>query len=289
MVLELLFLAFLKIDRLTRNRKLELLVSFMKKNYLALSLLAAATLMVTACGGDDKKAAVAATAPAATTTSISKDSPFEAKSSYAIGASVGTYIATVEKDQADILGKFDHELVVKGFMEALEGKIALDQKDMTDTLAALDTKLREGMEKKMQAEADNNLAAGKKFLAENAKKDGVKTTASGLQYKILAEGSGKVPTDSDTVSVRYKGTTIDGQVFDEQKDPIDLPLANIIPGWTEGLKLMKEGGKAQLFIPADLAYGEMGAGDIIKPNSTLIFDIELVKVSSPAVKAEPKK
>ena len=92
-------------------------------------------------------------------------------------------------------------------------------------------------------------------------------------------------TASDTVRVKYKGTTIDGQVFDEQTDPIAFPLANIIPGWTEGLQLMKEGGKAKLYIPADLAYGELGAGELIKPNSVLVFDIELVEVLPPADQA----
>lgn len=260
------------------------MVSFMKKNYLALSLLAAATLMVTACGGDDKKAAApaaAATAPASAAV-ISKDSSFEDKASYAVGASVGTYISTIENDQAAVLGKFDHDLVVKGFMDALAQKIALDDKDMSDTLLALDNKLREGVAKQQQEMAEANLKAGQEFLAKNAKQEGIKTTESGLQYKILAEGKGKTPTVSDTVLVRYKGTTIDGEVFDEQKDPISLPLANIIPGWTEGLQLMKEGTKAMLYIPSDLAYAEMGAGDKIKPNSALIFEIELVQVVSPA-------
>ena len=261
----------------------------MKKNYLALSLLAAATLMVTACGGDDNKGAVA-TAQAATTNSadtISDKSSFEDKSSYAVGASVGTYIAQIESDQQDVLGKFNHDLVVKGFLDALEDKVALDDKVMQETLLALDTKLREGIEQKQKAVAEKTLKEGNDFLAQNAKKEGVKTTGSGLQYKVLAEGKGKTPAISDTVMVRYKGTTIDGEVFDEQKEPIALPLANIIPGWTEGLQLMKEGGKMMLYIPSDLAYGEMGAGDKIKPNSALVFEIELVEVVSP--KEEQKK
>ena len=243
----------------------------MKKNYLALSLLAAATILVTACGGDDK-------AQGAASVTITKDSPFEQKASYAVGASVGKYISTIEKDQSEIVGKFDHDLVIKGFMDALSNQITLEEKDMADTLMALDEKLRTGIESRQKAEAEENLKAGTAFLAENAKKEGVKTTESGLQYKILTAGNGKVPTLQDTVMVRYKGTTIDGQVFDEQKEPIALPLANIIPGWTEGLQLMKEGTKAMLYIPSDLAYGDMGAGDKIKPNSTLVFEIELVEV-----------
>ena len=161
----------------------------MKKNHLALSLLAAATLMVTACGGDDKGAV--ATAQAATTNSavaISDQSSFEDKSSYAVGASVGTYIAQIESDQQDVLGKFNHDLVVKGFLDALENNVALDDKVMQETLLALDTKLREGIEMKQKAVAEKTLKEGTDFLAENAKKDGVKTTNSGLQYKVLAEG-----------------------------------------------------------------------------------------------------
>jgi len=125
-----------------------------------------------------------------------------------------------------------------------------------------------------------NLAAGEAFLAENAKKPGVITTASGLQYQVITEGSGASPSASDTVTVHYLGTTIDGKEFDssyKRGAPATFPLNRVIPGWTEGLQLMKEGGKSKLFIPAKLAYGERNAGPVIGPNSTLIFDVELVK------------
>lgn len=269
----------------------------MKKNILALSLVGAAALMLVACGEDkavaaqSSESASTSSAPAASastsaatagTGSVSAASSFEDKVSYSIGASVGTYIATIQRDQSEFIGTLDQELVIQGFVDAINQKTALNEKEIADTLVALDQKVREGLEKKAAADAATNLEAGRKFLAENAKADGVQTTDSGLQYKILQEGSGKSPTTADTVRVRYKGTTIDGQVFDEQKDPIAFPLANIIPGWTEGLQLMKEGGKAMLYIPSDLAYGEMGAGDLIKPNSVLVFEIELVEVLPPA-------
>lgn len=257
----------------------------MKKNYLVLSLLAAATLMVTSCGGDDKKSVVS-NANASELT-ISEKSTFEEKSSYAVGASVGTYISTIEKEQKEVLGDFNRDLVIQGFKDALNGKIALEDKEMQDTLITLDTKLREGIEKKQKDAALQTLKEGEEFLKDNAKKEGVKTTESGLQYKVLVEGKGKTPAIADTVLVRYKGTNINGEVFDEQKEPIALPLANIIPGWTEGLQLMKEGGKMMLYIPSDLAYAEMGAGDKIKPNAALVFEIELVQVVSP--KQEEKK
>ena len=126
-----------------------------------------------------------------------------------------------------------------------------------------------------------NKAASEAFLAENAKKDGITTTASGLQYQVITEGSGAAPKASDTVTVHYEGTTIDGKVFDssyKRGAPASFPLNRVIPGWTEGLQLMKVGGKSRLFIPSNLAYGERQAGADIGPNSTLIFDVELIKI-----------
>jgi FKBP-type peptidyl-prolyl cis-trans isomerase len=122
---------------------------------------------------------------------------------------------------------------------------------------------------------------GEAFLAENAKKEGVKTTASGLQYKMVKEGTGKQPTAADTVKVHYRGTLIDGKEFDSsyaRKQPIEFPLNGVIKGWTEGLQLMKEGGKCLLYIPSALAYGKRGAGDLIGPDETLVFEVELLEV-----------
>ena len=133
----------------------------------------------------------------------------------------------------------------------------------------------------MAQDASSNLAQGQAFLKENATKSGVHTTPSGLQYKVIAEGHGKSPKATDTVLVHYRGTTIDGTEFDssyKRNEPISFPLNGVIPGWTEGVQLMREGGKMQLFIPSNLAYGSRGAGGVIAPDSTLIFDIELLKV-----------
>jgi len=129
---------------------------------------------------------------------------------------------------------------------------------------------------------EDNKIAGEAFLAENGKKPGIVTTASGLQYQILQEGSGASPKANDEVTVHYKGTTIDGKEFDSSYShgaPATFPLNRVIPGWTEGVQLMKEGAKYRFFIPANLAYGERGAGSRIGPHSALIFDIELIKVN----------
>lgn len=138
--------------------------------------------------------------------------------------------------------------------------------------------------KAVKPEAQPASAANKdvNFLAENAKKDGVKTTASGLQYKITQQGTGKQPNAQSVVKVHYTGKLLDGKVFDssvERGQPVEFPLNQVIPGWTEGLQLMKEGSKATLYIPAQLAYGEQGVPGTIPPNSTLIFDVELIKVN----------
>ncbi len=128
---------------------------------------------------------------------------------------------------------------------------------------------------------EENKAAGEAFLTENAKKPGIVTTASGLQYQVITEGTGASPSATDNVSVHYKGTTIDGKEFDssyKRGAPAEFPLNRVIPGWTEGLQLMKEGGKSRLFIPSNLAYGERGAGRDIGPNAALIFDVELIKI-----------
>ena len=131
-------------------------------------------------------------------------------------------------------------------------------------------------------EIKSNMEMGREFLAENAKNDSVKVTESGLQYMVLKEGTGAKPGPTDEVTVHYTGKLIDGTVFDssvERGEPTTFPLNKVIAGWTEGLQLMSEGSKYRLFIPSELAYGEKGAGSDILPNSALIFDVELIKVT----------
>jgi len=131
------------------------------------------------------------------------------------------------------------------------------------------------------AMAQSALENGQRFLKENAAKEGVKTTPSGLQYKVIREGSGKTPKATDIVVVNYRGTLINGKEFDSSYkggQPIEFPLNRVIPGWTEGVQLMKEGAKYEFFIPSNLAYGSRGAGGIIGPDEALIFEVELLKV-----------
>ena len=151
------------------------------------------------------------------------------------------------------------------------------QKIMQDFQKQLQTIAAE--QKKKTGEA--NAEISRKFLEENAKKEGVKVTNSGLQYIVLEEGNGENPKATDTVKVHYEGTLINGQIFDssiKRGEPVEFPLNHVIPGWTEGLQLMRPGAKYRFFIPSDLAYGEHGAGDMIAPNSALIFDVELIEV-----------
>lgn len=133
----------------------------------------------------------------------------------------------------------------------------------------------------VSTDSQANLTVGKAFLTANENKEGVQLTASGLQYKILQEGSGSHPTADQKVTVHYQGNTINGELFDSSYNrghPLTFTLSNVIPGWTEGLQLMKTGSIFRLFIPSELAYGTQGAGADIEPNATLIFDVELIRI-----------
>jgi FKBP-type peptidyl-prolyl cis-trans isomerase FklB len=157
----------------------------------------------------------------------------------------------------------------------------MSQEEIRATLTSLQQRLVAARQKELKEKAAKNTEEGKKFLAENQKKAGVKTLPSGLQYKVLTEGAGKTPKAEDTVTVNYKGTLIDGTEFDssyKRGQPATFQVKGVIKGWTEALQLMKEGSKWHLFIPPELAYGERGAGRDIGPNATLIFEVELLTV-----------
>ncbi|MDX5418621.1 MAG: FKBP-type peptidyl-prolyl cis-trans isomerase [Hymenobacteraceae bacterium] len=194
------------------------------------------------------------------------------KISYIIGRDMAT---NLKKQGIDI----EAEPFVKGMKEVLENKPStLSQEEVQQAMMAL----QQEMAQKQNAAASVNQKAGEEFLAENKNKEGVKTLPSGLQYMVLEEGTGKSPSRTDQVTTHYHGTLIDGTVFDSsyaRNQPATFPVNGVIAGWTEALQLMKEGSKWRLFVPANLAYGAQGAGDVIGPNSTLIFDVELISVN----------
>lgn len=165
------------------------------------------------------------------------------------------------------------------------GGLKLDEAAREEVKNSVSQKMQEEQIKQRDEAAAKGAAEGEKFLAENATKEGVKTTESGLQYKVITEGDGPAPGATDEVTVHYVGTLINGEEFDSSiahGQPVTFPLGNVIEGWTEGLQLMKTGSKYQFFIPAKLGYGERGAGVKIGPNQTLIFEVELLGVNQPA-------
>ena len=167
----------------------------------------------------------------------------------------------------------------RGVMENQETRYSMDE--ALDIIQAAFAEMEAAHAAAQAVMWEQNLLDGAAFLAENALRPGVITTASGLQIEMLVEGSGEKPDISDVVLVHYHGTTIDGTVFDstlERGVPIEIPLDRVIPGWAEGLRMIREGGKAALFIPPDLAYGSQGAGGVIEPNSTIIFTVELISI-----------
>ena len=166
-------------------------------------------------------------------------------------------------------------------------KPMMTEDEIKTTIQAFGQKLMAKREQEQKVAADKNKTASDAFLAENGKKDGVKTTASGLQYKVITEGKGDKPKADDTVEVNYKGTLIDGTEFDssyKHGQSVTFPVNGVIPGWTEALQLMPVGSKYQIFIPSDLAYGPGGTGGVIGPNQALVFEVELVDIKKPEKK-----
>lgn len=199
------------------------------------------------------------------------------KISYALGLSMGN---NFRSSGIETLNISDFADGVAAVFAGAAPKMTYDEakNEIRNYFMALEAKQQEAAKKMGEV----NKAAGEAFLAENAKRPEVKTTASGLQYEVLTEGAGVKPSAADSVTVHYIGKLIDGTVFDgsvDRGEPATFGVTQVIPGWVEGLQLMSEGAKWRLYIPGNLAYGANGAGNLIGPNATLIFDVELLKVN----------
>lgn len=227
-------------------------------NKTIVSLCASAALVMTAC--------------TATALDLEKE---ENRFGYSLGYNVG-------KGLAGDFPNMDLKALKAGLDAAINDKEAkLSEEEMRKAIQAGQKKAMDARRAKEDEAGKANLEAGKKFLAENAKQEGVVTTDSGLQYKVITEGEGKSPKATDTVTVHYHGTLPNGEIFDssvERGTPSSFPLNGVIKGWTEGLQLMKEGGKYTFYVPSDLAYGPRARSEKIGANQVLVFDVELLEV-----------
>ncbi|MEQ3653333.1 MAG: FKBP-type peptidyl-prolyl cis-trans isomerase [Glaciecola sp.] len=265
----------------------------MRKATLAIAVLSA--LALTACQKQEEQTSpaeevkseasktVAAEAPA--TGEDNKYTTESQKHSYALGASMGLFAKNRLDQQKDLEIEYDEAALLEGFKNGLDDNTAFTLPELQGFTRAADMILQAKQTEKANASAASNIAEGAEYLAANAKKEGVVTTESGLQYEVLTEGEGVSPAcPTSTVKVHYRGTLLDGTEFDSsysRGQPATFPLNRVIAGWTEGLQLMKEGAKYRFHIPSELAYGERSTGKIT-PNATLIFDVELLEVIEPA-------
>jgi FKBP-type peptidyl-prolyl cis-trans isomerase FklB len=194
--------------------------------------------------------------------------------SYTIGLNLGK---NIQKDSLNI----NPDLVASGIRDAMAGKGVLTDAQMQQVMQSFSQQMQMKQMERESKVGDKNKTDGEKFLAENKSKPGVVTLPDGLQYQVIQEGTGPMPTATDTVVTSYRGTLIDGTEFDNSEKhggTATFPVTGVIPGWTEALQKMKVGSKWRLFVPSNLAYGPRGAGEQIGPNSTLIFDIELKQI-----------
>jgi FKBP-type peptidyl-prolyl cis-trans isomerase len=206
------------------------------------------------------------------------------KLSYAIGMEMGKGVKAQGLD-------VDPAILVQGLNDAISGgKALMSEEELRQVITALQQDIRQKQAQAQQAAAAENKAKGDAFLAENGKKEGVVVLPDGLQYKILTAGQGKKPAESDTVLCNYKGTFLDGTEFDSSAragKPVPFEVKNVIPGFKEVLQLMPVGSKWQVVVPSNLAYGERGAGGVIGPNATLIFEVEVVDIQSTPETSQP--
>lgn len=199
------------------------------------------------------------------------------KAFYAIGLNIAESFKSQGIDA-------DLDILLQGLKDgtAEDSEPLIAQSELQTIMTEFQQNIQKRQQEKRDAESVTNIEEGKKFLDENSKKEGVITLPSGLQYKIIKEGNGPIPTSDQTVECHYEGSLISGKVFDssiKRGEPAKFPVTGVIPGWVEALQIMPVGSKWKLFIPSDLAYGERGAGADISPNATLIFDLELIKIA----------
>lgn len=234
-----------------------------------LSLVAVAMFTLSACQKEQAPAAPA----------LDTD---QAKQAYSLGVSAGRYLESTIEEYSKISVDLNSQLILRGVQDGLAGKSDISDEDIQQLLMVLDQQYREKQEELVQAESAAAASSGKDYLAQNAAKEGVTVTESGLQYEVLLEGEGKKPVATDVVKVHYVGTLTDGTEFDSsvaRGTPAEFPLDRVIPGWTEGVQLMNVGSKFRFTIPSELAYGERDMGTI-RPHSVLVFEVELLEILS---------
>ena len=222
-----------------------------------------------------------ATAPAAAPATPGASMDQRARLSYALGMSIGSNMKEMKQMGVDV----DPAVLAAAIQDVIKGSpTKLNEGEVRQILTAFQSEMQQKAAAQRQQQSAGMKKEGDDFLAANKGKEGVKTTASGLQYKVMKEGTGPVPKSTDTVTVHYKGTLLNGTEFDssyKRNEPASFPVTGVIPGWTEALQLMKTGSKYQLFIPASLAYGEQGRPSI-PPNSVLVFEVELLSIKDAA-------
>jgi FKBP-type peptidyl-prolyl cis-trans isomerase FkpA len=242
----------------------------------ALGVLLISSLLVTACNQQQASNEPSEQAPAEPI-SLETDSQ---KRSYAIGTNMGKFSLNFMEQRAAVGQAYDQDLIIKGFLDTMGGNSLMDDETLNATLMADEQEFKAQQQALAQQQEADNKSKGAAYLAENAKKEGVTVTESGLQYEVITAGESKQPKATDTVKVHYRGTLLDGTEFDSSYSrgtPATFPLNRVIAGWTEGLQLMKEGAKFKFHIPSELAYGARSTG-AITPHSTLLFEVELLEV-----------